>query len=453
MCACIVDKEIFMLKGLIKKEWRQSDPYIWGIIIFLYIISIVEVYSAIGREINGNVFAPILKHTILLFGGFVITYVTSLVPLKWFKKATKGLIVFAVVVLVLTQLIGEEINGAKRSLSIFGFSLQGSEVAKVTIVLGLAWVLARTQIPRGVNNAGIKAVIILVALFSGLLLIQGLTNMILFLGISVCMMLIGGVQFKKLFLVILPIYLCLGVLGLGATAIYSELKAEDKPASVRENVEVVQVNEGTEVVQKSNKDGGLLEIFRIATWERRLKDFTDPEPEYEKPTNSDTWQRHHSAMAMAHGGVVGVGPGNSRETAMLPLAFSDFIYAIIIEELGLIGGIILLGAYLAILIRAGLIARRCNRAYPALLVMGMASMIVLQALFNMAIAVGVFPVSGQPLPLISQGGSSILMMSFAFGVMLSVSRYGVKEDGVLIKGESESDLPEDVQAKNPTKLA
>ncbi len=422
-----------MIKDFLNKTRRQSDPYIWGIIIFLYIISIVEVYSAIGREIGDNVFAPILKHTILLFGGFIITMVTSYIPLRLFKKATKWLIPAAVLVLVLTLLVGEEINGARRSLDV-GFSLQGAEVAKVTIVLSLAWVLARTQISRGVNDDGIRSVIILVALFSGLLLFQGLTNMILFLGISVCMMLIGGVQFRKLFFVILPIYICLGGLGLGVKILCD---------TVSESEEKVVVNE----------DEGIMGQLRLGTWESRWNEFRDPTPEYEKETNSETLQRHRAAMAMANGGIIGVGPGNSRETSELPLAFSDFIYAIIIEELGLIGGIILLGAYLAILIRAGLIARQCNRAYPALLIMGMASMIVLQALFNMAIVVGVFPVSGQPLPLISQGGSSIFMMSFAFGVMLSVSRYGVKETGVTIKSESEHDLPEDLQAKNPTKLA
>ena len=156
---------------------------------------------------------------------------------------------------------------------------------------------------------------------------------------------------------------------------------------------------------------------------------------------------------MAHGGITGVGPGNSRESSRLPLAFSDYIYAIIIEDLGfIVGGIGLLVAYLMILARAGLIARRCTRAFPALLVMGMAVMIVLQALFNMAIVVGVFPVSGQPLPLISKGGTSIWMMSFGFGVMLSVSRYAVKDSGKKIKTEKENDLPEDLQAANPTNL-
>ncbi len=416
-----------MLERFIKKEQRQSDPYIWGIIIFLYIISVVEVYSAIGREIGDNVYAPILKHIFLLGGGFAITYITSLFPLRVFKKITFFLIPAAIIVLILTFLMGEVINGARRNIVVFGFSLQGAEIAKVTIVLGLAMVLARTQIRHGVNMLGIKIVIVLVGIFSTLLLFQGLTNMILFLCISVCMMLIGGVEFRKLFCLILPAYILLGGLCIGVKILYDN------------------ANQG-------NSDSTESTLLRNDTWSSRWANFTDPTPEYEKPTTSQNLQEHRAAMAMAHGGLFGVGPGNSRESSELPLAFSDFIFAIIVEELGLIGGLILLAAYLAILIRAGLIARRCNRAYPALLVMGMASMIVWQALFNMAIVVGVFPVSGQPLPLISQGGSSILMMSFAFGVMLSVSRYGVKETGTTIKSENEHDLPADLQAKNPTKL-
>ena len=143
-------------------------------------------------------------------------------------------------------------------------------------------------------------------------------------------------------------------------------------------------------------------------------------------------------------------PGNSREVSRLPLAFSDFIYAIIIEEFGLLGGIILLATYLFLLIRAGMIAYKCKKAYPALLIVGLALMITLQALANMAIAVGLVPVSGQPLPLISKGGMSICITCIALGIMLSVSRNATKESNDQIKGVSESGLPEDLQASNPT---
>ncbi len=366
-----------------EKEKRRSDPYIWGIIIILYIVSVVEVYSAISREITGgDVYSPIIKHIMLLFSGFVITYVTSQIHYKWFKVLAYLMIPLTIVLLV-------------------------------------------------------SILFCLVTIFSALLFTQGLTNTLLFIGISVCMMLIGGVEFYKLFGILL-VYVVLALAVMQAKDLITEVKAQPET----QEVTVQDRNEGDKV------------IVRSSTWKSRLKDFFDPTPEYEKETTHKNLQEHRAAMAMAHGGITGVGPGNSRESSRLPLAFSDYIYAIIIEDLGfIVGGVGLLVAYLMILARAGLIARRCTRAFPALLVMGMAVMIVLQALFNMAIVVGVFPVSGQPLPLISKGGTSIWMMSFGFGVMLSVSRYAVKDSGKKIKTEKENDLPEDLQAANPTNLA
>ena len=417
---------------------RRSDPYIWGIIIILYIVSVIEVYSAISREITGgDVYSPIIKHVMLLFSGFLITYVTSKIHYKWFKVLAYVMIPLAILLLVCILFWGDTINGAKRTISVLGISLQGSEVAKVTIVLAMATVLAKSQIKRGVNMKGVLWVVGLVTVFSGLLFTQGLTNTLLFIGISVCMMLIGGVEWYKLIGIFL-VYVILALAVMQAKDLITEMKA---PAE-------------TEAVAAAGEGKGGKVIARSSTWESRLEDFFDPTPEYEKETTPQNLQEHRAAMAMAHGGITGVGPGNSRESSRLPLAFSDYIYAIIIEDLGfVVGGVGLLLVYLMILARAGLIARRCTKAFPALLVMGMAVMIVLQALFNMAIVVGVFPVSGQPLPLISKGGTSIWMMSFGFGVMLSVSRYAVKDTGNNIKSERETDLPEDLQAANPTNLA
>lgn len=416
---------------------RRSDPYIWGIIIILYIVSVVEVYSAISREITGgDVYTPIIKHVLLLFSGFLITYVTSRVHYKWFKVMAYLMIPAAIVLLVCILFWGDMLNGAKRTITVWGVSLQGSEVAKVTIVLAMATVLAKSQIKRGVNTKGVVLVVVLVTIFSGLLFTQGLTNTLLFIGISVCMMLIGGVEWYKLGIIFL-VYLVLALAVMQAKDILTESEL---------------FNKQEQTVQNGEKKDVLIQ--RSSTWKSRLEDFFDSTPEYEKETTDANRQEHRAAMAMAHGGITGVGPGNSREASRLPLAFSDYIYAIIIEDLGfVVGGVGLLLVYLMILARAGLIARRCTKAFPALLVMGMAVMIVLQALFNMAIVVGVFPVSGQPLPLISKGGTSIWMMSFAFGVMLSVSRYAVKDTGANIKSERESGLPEDLQAANPTNLA
>ena len=152
-------------------------------------------------------------------------------------------------------------------------------------------------------------------------------------------------------------------------------------------------------------------------------------------------------MAQAHGGLLGKGPGNSRESARLPLAFSDYIYSIIVEDSGFVGGVLVLVLYLCLLGRAGSIAYDCKRAVPAFLIMGCAVLIVLQALVHMAIVTGIGPVSGQPLPFISKGGTSVLVMSAAIGVMLSVSRFAVGSGSKETKADINV-LPEDMQALN-----
>ena len=149
---------------------RRSDPYIWGIIIILYIVSVVEVYSAISREITGgDVYSPIIKHALLLFSGFLITYATSRVHYKWFKVMAYLMIPATIVLLVSILLWGDTLNGAKRTIPVMGISLQGSEVAKVTIVLAMATVLAKSQIKRGVNTKGVVLVVVLVVcvIFAG----------------------------------------------------------------------------------------------------------------------------------------------------------------------------------------------------------------------------------------------------------------------------------------------
>ena len=196
-----------------------------------------------------------------------------------------------------------------------------------------------------------------------------------------------------------------------------------------------------------------LRAGRQTTWVERMKRYSDKSvPKYEQKIDANNRQEMYAYMAQANGGIFGVMPGNSRETSRLPLAFSDYIYSIVVEDLGLIGGLVLLGIYLSLLAHAGHVASQCSRALPAMLVIGCALMITFQAFFHMAIVTGVFPVSGQPLPLISKGGSSILITSIAFGIMLSVSRFAVKSDKRQeIKDEINS-LPEEMRAENATRL-
>ncbi len=416
-------------------QFRKGDKYIWGVYIFLIIVSVIELYSASSREVTAsNVLAPIMRHGFMLLLGFGVVVGLSRVKYKVFNH---GITVFALAALLIAVYVlfkGQIINGARRSMSLFGIALQSAELLKIAVVLVIARVIAFNQERGGVTTFGVARCAFFVLLCSGLLFTQGLTNTLLLMGISISMMLIGGIQNRKLGIVLL-IYLIIG----GAGYMW---KSHDKQSAAEVALIAETSRDASGEATTLNRTG--THKGRIARW------LFDSIPKYEQPITSVNRQEMYSFMAQANGGWHGVLPGNSRETARLPLAFSDYIFAIVIEDWGFMGGMLLLTAYLILLGRAGAIAAKCRSAFPSLLIMGMAVMIVLQALFHMAIVTGVFPVSGQPLPLISKGGSSILVTSIAFGIMLSVSRSAAfKDDDNAIISQEIADLPADLNAPNP----
>lgn len=396
----------------------KTDKYILGIYILLLIVSVIELYSASSFEVRAsNVFAPLIRHGMMLVAGILIVLGLSRINYRWFIPLIPLFVIFSVCLAGYVLVAGEIINGARRSITMLGITFQPAEFLKLSAVLSLALIMSRSQSRQGVKTWGIVTSSITVLIFGGLLFPQGLTNTLLLMGISLSMMLIGGIQWRKFFIV------------LGCYAVIAGC--------------------GYIVKAHLSEDSG-----RTGTWKQRVERYFDKsQPMYEKEITSINRQEMYGYMAQAHGGIVGVMPGNSRETSRLPLAFSDYIFSIVVEDLGLVGGCALLLFYLSLMARAGNIARQCKRAFPALLVIGMAVMIVLQALFHMAIVTGVFPVSGQPLPLISKGGSSILITSIAFGIMLSVSRFATQSKAKKHEYDPETELlPEEVQAINPMQI-
>ncbi len=417
---------------------RKADKYIWAIYIALIAISVVELYSASSREVQAsNVFGPLLRHGLMLLLGFGVTLGLSRIKFKWLIPMTPVFVAFALIIAVYVLFKGQIINGARRSMSLFGIALQSAELLKLAVVLVIAYVVAFNQEKRGVTTMGVVICAAFVLLAGGLLFSQGLTNTLLLMGISMAMMLIGGIQFRK-FLIVL---ICYGAIG-AAGALY---KSSHDKMSDEEIAYITQTGKNFKG-EKATIDRQTTQMGRVKRW----LGIGDSVPKYDQPITALNRQEMYSFMAQANGSWHGVLPGNSRETARLPLAFSDYIYAIIVEDWGFIGGFLLLALYLALLGRAGAIAANCRSALPTLLIMGMAVFIVLQALFHMAIVTGVFPVSGQPLPLISKGGSSILVTSIAFGIMLSVSRTAAKrdEDSRTIRAEI-AELPSNMIAANP----
>lgn len=407
------------------KERPKADRFIWGIYLMLLFISVIELFSASSSEVQGsNVYAPLIRHCIFLGIGLALVIWLQNIHFGYFSRFASTIAILSLALLVFSSFFGADINGAQRAIKIAGFTIQPPEIVKLTIIIWLATILSKNQRPGGVSTAAVVKVAVIVVVFAGILWINGLTNTILIMGVSICMMLIGGIQWKKLAAV--------GAVYAAAALVLVAVKYVT-PSS-------------TEFDQAG---GGTTEqtVGRQVTHKERIKRHiagvhpSDPIDDYNR-------QVVFAKMAQANGGLMGQGPGNSRENARLPLAFSDYIYSIVVEDTGFIGGIALLVLYLLLLARAGAIAYKCNRAFPAFLIMGCAVLIVFQALVHMAIVTGLFPVSGQPLPFISKGGTSVVVMSMAIGIMLSVSRFAVTNtDKKANQAELEA-LPEELQTAN-----
>lgn len=426
------------------KALAKADKHIWGIFIALCIISVIELYSASSREVASSslgVIGPIVRHLFMLGIGVVITWVLSRRHYSDFALFTIVFAAISAAAMIYVMFCGNYVNGARRSFSLLGIGIYPAEMVKISAVLLVALVMTLNQDPNGVGitKKGMMWSGLIIMFFSALLIEQGLTNTLLLVAITYSMMLIGGVKWLHLLGLTVFFALCGGVFM--AYLVFTDVR--EIPADAQQSIETV------------SDDGMTRKPSRIETWIARVnRHSSDSIPKWEIPPTGKNRQEILSYMAQAHGGIHGVGPGNSREAARLPLAFSDYIFAIVVEELGLIGGLAVLLLYLWLLARAAGIASRCSITYPALIVMGMAVMIVFQALFHIGIVTGVFPVSGQPLPLISKGGTSIIVTCIAFGIMLSVSRtasrHGNKKQDISDEKES---LPEQLRDENKMQLS
>jgi len=429
---------------------KHGDPWIWGIYIMLLIISVIESYSASSREIAAQgIYMPIIKQCIFLGGGALCVVLLQRVDYNkphFLYAMIPGLAVVTVISLVYVMFFGEIINGARRAMTILpGVTLQPAELAKLSIVTMLSYIFAKSQKSQDISNGGLFAAACVVALYGGLMIRSGLTNTLLLIAISGSMLLIGGAKFKKIG--ILMVFFGI-MFGFFVIIKHNNDKKEETFKDTQKELQAEMPSTGLVIKENASSEEN---DNRSGTWKNRLKEWWHSDSLVYRPITAKNQQEMFSRMAQANGGLVGKGIGKSRECSRLPLAFSDYIYSIIVEETGLVGGIFVLLLYLSLLGRAAMIVRRSKRVLPSLLVIGMASFITFQALFHMAINVGVFPVSGQPLPLISKGGTSILVISIAFGVMLSVSRtianYGNKKNKV-----EDTPIIEGLDAENPTEI-
>ena len=374
-----------MEKGWLTRTFK-GDRAIWGLVVLFMIYSLLAVYSSsVGvafRNYGGNTTYFLRSQFIMLLLSLIIIVVVSYLPYRIYFSMAGLFLIISAGLLVLTLAFGARVNEATRWLVIpgTGFRLQTSDVAKVALVIYLARTLAKYQ--GELNNFMLitKFFMLPIAVICALIMPENLSTAMMIFGISMVILFIGRVPFKYLLA-----YTGMAVAGVVMFALVLTWVTDDN---------------------------------RVQVWKNRIEHYFSGEPDAD-----GDYQANQAKIAISTGGLFGKAPGRSTQRNMLPQSNSDFIFAIIIEEYGLfLGAIPLILAYLILLFRGVTIAKKCETAFPAFLVLGLIVMIVIQAFMNMLVAVGLFPVTGQTLPMVSWGRTSVLMMSFSIGVILSISR-------------------------------
>ncbi|RRD79396.1 FtsW/RodA/SpoVE family cell cycle protein [Tannerella forsythia] len=416
-----------MAQTNLTKKVFQGDTSVWIIFLLLCCFSLVEVFSATSTLAykTSNIWIPIVRHASFLLAGFLMILGMVRIHYKYFSLAIL-LMPLSILMLAVTPIIGVSANDASRWLEIFGVQFQPSEFGKLACIVYVAFLLSKRG--KFSEKAIFQWIVAGVGIVCFLILLYNFSTAFLLGMVCLLLMFIGQISLVRIGKLLL--YLLLGGVVLIAVATIA-------PKTVERF------------------------LPRLETWSNRLIKHADDREEAEKAQTDKTYvitdenyQVTHAKIAIARGGLFGKMPGRSVQRDFLPQAYSDFIFAIIIEELGVVGGIFVLLLYIMLLIRVGIIARRCEKLFPKYLVIGCGLLIVMQALTNMAVAVNLIPVTGQPLPLISRGGTSTMLTCIYIGIILSVSHFGAgmgPEEEEEEESEEKTDMEEYVESsgENP----
>lgn len=361
----------------------KGDRAIWAVIVMLSIASLLAVYSSTGTlaylERGGNTEAFLIKHGLILSVGLFLTYLCHLIHYMRYSRWAPVLITIAIPLLVYTIAFGPDINAARRwiMLPFVGITFQTSDFAKLALIIYVARAISTKQEYIKDFNSAFLPIIVPVLLICGLIAPADLSSAGVLFMACLGMMFVGRVALKYIFLLIL-----LGIVVFSVLFLLGSFFPD---------------------------------FIRTETWTTRMSDFLD---------NPDgVYQVQQAKIAIANGGWLGEGPGNSIQRNYLPSSYSDFIYAIICEEYGVIGGALLILLYTFLFFRVTRLVTKSPKAFGAMLAMGLSILLVMQAFINIAVAVHLVPVTGITLPMISMGGTSILFTCITFGVILSVSKY------------------------------
>lgn len=377
----------------------KGDRILGAVVIALMLISLLVVYSSTGslafRVRGGDTSFYLIKQLFLLVGCYGVILLTQSCHYKYLLSFASFILLASFGFLILAKVMGATLNDTDRWIKIFGISFQPSEFAKLAVVIFCARAIAFEQTEKGCDdNVLLRMLWVLPILF--LIFMENFSTSALLGGVCLFMLFVGRLSMKTFGKIIGS-----GVVLIGLFV----------------------------AILFIMPDKQLAKVGRLLTVKNRLEAFFIPS----KANKDDSYQSDQAKIAVARGGLFKIAPGTSVQRNFLPHPYSDFIFAIIVEEYGLGGAGVVMLLYLIILYRVGVIVRRCTRMFPAMLVTGLGLCIVLQALINMGVCVGLFPVTGQPLPLVSMGGTSLLFTSAAFGMILSVSHTFSEEGEVEAK--------------------
>ena len=423
-----------------RRQFLNGDRTIWAMVFILCGISLIEVFSASSRLTFGksSFLTPIISHTVHLGIGLVGMYLVHLLHYKWYRLFPVLLVPLSVIFLAYLSFQSHSSSGAERWINLGFFQLQPSELGKIGVIMAVAYWLAKLKPDDELSQFNtFWKIMALTGLVCLLIVGENLSTAILLAGVVYVMMILGGIAWKR-------ILILTGVVT--ATGVVALLFLLSVPPQTLKEMKFVPERALTWQAR-------MLDYFPSKDKLKELEDAKNAAPEnpeeiqakkvseYVKNVAPEKPQETHANIAIASSNILGKGPGNSDERDYLQEASCDFIYAIIIEELGMVGGIAVILVYIILLFRVGRIASRCKEKYPAYLAMGLGMLIGLQAFINMSVAVGLFPVTGQPLPLISKGGTSVLMTSGCIGMLLGISNTLDREArGEYIMGQ-DADVP------------
>ena len=389
----------------------QGDKVIWTMVVLLAVVSLLVVYSSTGllayKMYKGNTEVYLFKQFAFILVGVMVIYFAHQVNYTIYSRVAKILFLVSIPLLVYTLFFGVKLNEGSRwiRLPIINMTFQTSDLAKLALFMYLSRLLSKKQDTIKDFRKGFLPVITPVAIVCVLIAPANLSTALLIGATSLMLLFIGRVSAKHLLLTLavalIPVFI------LVAAAVIRH-KADGAP------------------VEKVKAEGRSRLFVRVDTWINRVETFVYGGKEN---NDDDNYQVNQAKIAIAKGGILGLGPGNSQQRNFLPHPYSDFIYAIIIEEYGLVGGAFIVFIYLIFLLRSIRIFRRCPFAFGAFLALGLSFTLVIQALANMAVNVNLFPVTGVTLPLVSMGGSSFLFTCLAIGIILSVARNAEQAEG------------------------